>query len=305
MRFEHEKMSLWFGTSDAPTPGIDLQAGSEATITIGVSPADASNKVVVLYRVNDGTEISMPTRWIRNNASGDAQYFEAKLGPFRDGDVVSYTAYCNCAGRTVPANESIRESFASFQVKEKIESQLYSESVIKASSTDSPKLHSLLETTSYESPITATVEPSPKNMVLKREETEPSTVAATVANSDLSRTANRIGSIPDPTSEISGVETDKQRPDLPLPEDPILSESLRKTKALEFGQIINLEGDSLAKFVEKDLNLEDANDATLNELVKENIINEKQREDLKLTIDLSQLGGRNTSLINAALKVTR
>src|SRR5215218_4016422 len=101
MRFEHDGMSLWYGTPDAPAPGDAVPAGAEIAITVGVRPADASNKIEVLYRMNHGPEQRAGARWLRSDRT--AQYFEARLGPFRAGDQVEYAIICVCAGRTVPS----------------------------------------------------------------------------------------------------------------------------------------------------------------------------------------------------------
>ena len=118
MRFEHEGMSLWYGTSDAPAPNESVAPGTEVIITVGVEPADASNKIEVPYRVNGGPAQTAPTRWLRSSLSGEAQYFEARLGPFRDGDTVEYTSICKCAGRQVPQAEEGSKCASSFRVTE-------------------------------------------------------------------------------------------------------------------------------------------------------------------------------------------
>jgi hypothetical protein len=116
MRFEHEGMSLWYGTSEAPAPNEFVAPGTEVIITVGVEPADASNRIEVPYRVNRGPAQTAPIRWLRSSPSGEAQYFEARLGPFRDGDTVEYTAICTCAGRQVPHAEEASKFASSFRV---------------------------------------------------------------------------------------------------------------------------------------------------------------------------------------------
>jgi hypothetical protein len=116
MRFQHEGMSLWYGTSDAPAPNELVTPGTEVIVTVGVEPADASNRIEVSYRLNGGSTQTAPTRWLRGSSSGEAQYFEAHLGPFRDGDRVEYSAICKCAGRQVPSAEEAAKFASSFQV---------------------------------------------------------------------------------------------------------------------------------------------------------------------------------------------
>ena len=59
MRIENQGLSLWYGTPDAPGPGTVIPAGAEVPITVGMSPADASNKVDVRYRINGGAVESL------------------------------------------------------------------------------------------------------------------------------------------------------------------------------------------------------------------------------------------------------
>src|SRR5438105_681253 len=108
MRFEHDGMALWFGTPDAPAPSGDIlaDAHSEVVVTVGVQPADASNRVYLRFRTNrEQAEHTVDLRWWRNDISGKAQYFRARLpvSTFRPGDTVEYTAVCYCAGRQVPS----------------------------------------------------------------------------------------------------------------------------------------------------------------------------------------------------------
>ncbi|MBI1926539.1 hypothetical protein HYR99_20135 [Candidatus Poribacteria bacterium] len=136
-------------------------------------------------------------------------------------------------------------------------------------------------------------------MASKSDAAESKTVAAAVVGSSPTGAASPVDSTPAPVAKIAGAETKAPQPDLRLTEDRVLARDLRRTKALEFGKLIGLKGDSTTRFAEKDLNLEDANEATLNELVRENILNEKQKKDLKLTVDLSRLSGENIDLIRA------
>ena len=45
MRIQHDGISLWYATPDAPGPSDIVLEGSEISITIGVTPIDPSNKV--------------------------------------------------------------------------------------------------------------------------------------------------------------------------------------------------------------------------------------------------------------------
>jgi hypothetical protein len=116
MRFQHQGMSLWYSTSDAPAPGGTVPEGAELLVTVGVLPADASNRVEVRYRANQGAVQTVSATWFRNEASSGAQYFAARLPAFRAGDRVEFQAIATCAGRSVPSPEDAAASASSFQV---------------------------------------------------------------------------------------------------------------------------------------------------------------------------------------------
>ena len=114
MRFDHDGMSLWYGTSDAPAPGETVHAGAAITIDVGVQPTDASNRVDVLYRVNDGAVQTVPAKWIRNNVSTNAQYHRVYLPPYRPGGRgmrQASLARWKAGRRAAPAAEHDGEAF--------------------------------------------------------------------------------------------------------------------------------------------------------------------------------------------------
>src|SRR5215467_2696025 len=115
MRFEHDSVSLWYGTADAPAPGETVLAGSEVAITVGVSPTNASNWVGVSYRLNQAPEQMAKIRLVASASQGTAQYFETRLGPFEAGDTVEYRVSCTCAGRVFPPAADIRRLSSSFR----------------------------------------------------------------------------------------------------------------------------------------------------------------------------------------------
>jgi hypothetical protein len=116
VRFEHDGMSLWYGTADAPAPLENISGGEEVIISVGVTPVDASNAVEVYYRINQGPVQTVAAKWYRNEPASKTQYFRAYLPPLRAGDVVEYTAVCRCAGRQVPAPEQAKCLESSFRV---------------------------------------------------------------------------------------------------------------------------------------------------------------------------------------------
>ncbi len=118
MRFEHEGRALWYGTPDAPAPESFVPAGAEINITIGVHPVDSSNRVEILYRVNQGAIETAGAGWLRTDPSGKAQYFRGRLPGLRPGDIVEYLPICRCAGRQVPSPDEARQFYSSFRVVE-------------------------------------------------------------------------------------------------------------------------------------------------------------------------------------------
>ena len=116
MRVEHNGMALWFGTSDTPAPESSIAPNNTVALTIGVLPADASNNVVVRYRVNQGPIETLTARWLRNDTISKAQYFRVQFPSFRSGDLVEYSAVCYCVGRQVPEEEEAAQFPLSFRV---------------------------------------------------------------------------------------------------------------------------------------------------------------------------------------------
>ncbi len=150
MRFHNEGMSLWDGTPDAPAPSGVVQADTEATVTVGVQPIDASNRVDVLYRINWGLIETVAAKWLRNDPFSGAQYFRASLPHLRAGDMVEYTAICHCAGRQVPSPEEAKRFASSFRVNG---AEAGPTAVLASTKASSQKLDIL--TSSVERPIAA------------------------------------------------------------------------------------------------------------------------------------------------------
>lgn len=116
MRYEHEGISIWFGTPDAPAPQDAVSQESEISITVGVQPMAANYEVELIYRVNKGPTESIKAKWLRNDTSGRTRYYRAYFPSFQAGDIVEYGVICHCAGRQVPPPEVAQDFPASFQV---------------------------------------------------------------------------------------------------------------------------------------------------------------------------------------------
>jgi len=115
MHYEHDGMRLWI-EPPGNLSSDGLSPGSDATLMVGVEPADASNRVQVQYRVNGGPTTAIPAEPIRH--AGNAQYFRAQLpcAALGAGDTVEYTAVCKCAGRQVPSPPQTERFGSSFQI---------------------------------------------------------------------------------------------------------------------------------------------------------------------------------------------
>jgi hypothetical protein len=107
VRFDIAGKSLWYGTPDAPAPGGTVTAGAGhaadgVTVTVGVQPLSASNRVELHYRVNSGAPAKIPAVLFRTDVRAGAQYFSARLPNLRAGDKVEYGAVCACGNLEIP-----------------------------------------------------------------------------------------------------------------------------------------------------------------------------------------------------------
>src|SRR5580700_2455348 len=85
VRFEHDKMVLWYGTADAlaPSGAVTAAADNQAvvTITAAVQPRSVSNSVQVVYRVNGGELQNVAARQSRQDPVNKVHHFSAELPP--------------------------------------------------------------------------------------------------------------------------------------------------------------------------------------------------------------------------------
>jgi Neuraminidase-like domain/Salmonella virulence plasmid 28.1kDa A protein len=121
VRFDIAGKSLWYGTPDAPAPAATVVAGPElsaggVTITIGVQPLNANNRVDLHYRVNGGAPARVPTVLYRTDVRAGAQYFSTRLQNLRVGDRVDYGAVCDCGNLQFPQPGPPHDFPSSFRV---------------------------------------------------------------------------------------------------------------------------------------------------------------------------------------------
>ena len=116
MYSEHDGITLWYGTADAPAPAETVPAGRPVSVTIAVRPVDSSNRIELRYRVNDAPETNLLATWLRTDPRTGAQFFRATLPAFQPGDTVHYAVICRRAGRQVPSASDLDSSVCSFRV---------------------------------------------------------------------------------------------------------------------------------------------------------------------------------------------
>ena len=268
MRFEYEGKALWYATPDAPAPDGAVQAGTEITITVGVSPVDASNQVELLYRVNRGPLQMVAAKWLLNDLSGKSQYFGAHLATFRAGDIVEYIPICHCAGRQVPSREEAQQFASSFRVTEA------SANVAPGLAEGEPLLRK------SEKLIGSSEVASPSTAVPKPPVASPQRTPVTASKKS-------------PPPERKPVEVEQSA-------FPVKAEAEhRRAKTLEYARLAQLDDDTAGKLAEQDLLPDDINDATLANMVTEGLLNDQQKTDLQLTLELGKLTGDNFSFVNA------
>jgi hypothetical protein len=116
MHLEHQDLTLWYGTSDAPAPEGSVLVGTKIAITVGIKPVDITNKIELLYKVNEGVAEKIVAEWLRHDIVEQAQYFIAYFPTFNVGDIVQYTVIGRLAGRQVPSPEEASQFKSSFRV---------------------------------------------------------------------------------------------------------------------------------------------------------------------------------------------
>lgn len=117
MRFSHQRLTLWYGTADAPAP-IDsvLSPGEPALITVAVQPPGPSNSVTVHYRIDDGPTQFAPAVLQSSDLQQGLEYYRARITNLKAGSRVSYLPVLRCAGRCVPDTATALTLASSFRV---------------------------------------------------------------------------------------------------------------------------------------------------------------------------------------------
>lgn len=98
-----------------------------------------------------------------------------------------------------------------------------------------------------------------------------------------------------PTKKVS----DSLQLDAPLRDNPVFGADIRRAKALEYAKLAKLSDAAAKKLADKELDLDDADEILLTDLVKEAILNDKQKKELLLIASLGRLTGDNLLFIKA------
>ena len=119
MRFEHEQLTLWYGTPDAPAPTAgSLEARRGVSVRVGVQPASPSNVVTVQYRVDQGHPQTARGVRLRTDHTRGIEYHRVTLPELWSGSRVDYVPSVSCGGRSAPAPEIVAGLPSSFCLTE-------------------------------------------------------------------------------------------------------------------------------------------------------------------------------------------
>ena len=102
MRYNNEGLTLWYGTEDTPAPEGVVESGDNLSVIAAVSPANPSNTVSLLYRVEGGFERTVRATLSRNEHVAGRQYFKAAFPSLPPGTKIEYTVIGENSGRRVP-----------------------------------------------------------------------------------------------------------------------------------------------------------------------------------------------------------
>jgi hypothetical protein len=117
VRFSHQRLTLWYGTADAPAPpenGIEARRG--ASVTVAVQPCHPCNTVTVRYRVDEGLIHTVRAVRIRTDFTQRVEYHRASFPDFWSGERVDYLPILSCSGRVAPDPKTAITFPSSFRI---------------------------------------------------------------------------------------------------------------------------------------------------------------------------------------------
>ena len=97
-------MNIWHGTEDAPRSPLRVAPTQIVSIAIGTWPIEPDQAVWVAWTVagrHGSSDGSTPAQWQRNE--GVNSIWVAQVGPFADGDHVTYSVHGSCGANTTDA----------------------------------------------------------------------------------------------------------------------------------------------------------------------------------------------------------
>ena len=114
MNSQHDGLTVWFGTHDAPAPfEAEVVPRQGVSLVVGAHPANPTNSIEVRFRVDGGFVQSLPGREVRIDYASKYQYFAVSFPRFETGELVEYAAVLRCCGRQVPPAH-LAQRFQSF-----------------------------------------------------------------------------------------------------------------------------------------------------------------------------------------------
>jgi hypothetical protein len=116
MHYTHEGLTLWYGTEDTPAPEGVVESGENLSVIAGVSPANPSNTVSVLYRVGASFERTVRATLLRTEYDAGRQYFQASFPMLPPESKIEYIVIGESSGRRVPNPCSVTGLKRQFEV---------------------------------------------------------------------------------------------------------------------------------------------------------------------------------------------
>jgi hypothetical protein len=102
VRLAHDRLEIWYATTDAPAPESTTEPRHGVSVTVGVRPPSPSNVVVLRYRVDGRGVRSVAAPLLSQDFDKGVQYFRATFPTFWSGEFVEYLPIVTNEGRRAP-----------------------------------------------------------------------------------------------------------------------------------------------------------------------------------------------------------
>jgi hypothetical protein len=101
MEIRGSGLTVWYDAPDAPAPPAEAPANETAMLIVGMEPAHVHNTVQVLYRLNNGPQLSLRAAQKATSPAGGKQYFQAVFPYAPPGSEITYGVIARCVGKQV------------------------------------------------------------------------------------------------------------------------------------------------------------------------------------------------------------